>query len=367
MKVEAVERRHVRAHPRAAGRRSRSRRTGRWPRSGRCSRTRSRATTGRWRSTPPSASPRTPRRTASAIRRTASWSAWSPRCSAGATAPGQFLLMLLLTGARRGELLALRWSDVDLEAGVWTKPAEVTKQRKSHRLPLNPQAVEMLRGAARGRAVLARSGGSALSAIRAAWSRGAARRRDRRICASTICGIGMRRCWPAWAVSLPIIGALLGPREHGDDAAIRAPGRRRACARRPSRSARRAPDAQGGGLSRGRRARLDHPGRSGRGGRARSSRRRSSGCGRFCSHQTNEVVRLLMAEAQRGRPRVRQRRLSLPHQGSGTARRQRAELAVLDSRDAARQRASLMLWNLTTGECRPLTPRRSTREPARRG
>ena len=37
---------------------------------------------------------------------------------------GQFLLLLLLSGARRGELLALRWSDVDLEAGVWTKPAD---------------------------------------------------------------------------------------------------------------------------------------------------------------------------------------------------------------------------------------------------
>ena len=36
--------------------------------------------------------------------------------------------LLLLTGARRGELLAAKWADVDLEAGVWTKPASTTKQ-----------------------------------------------------------------------------------------------------------------------------------------------------------------------------------------------------------------------------------------------
>ena len=39
----------------------------------------------------------------------------------------------------------MRWSDVDLEAGVWTKPATLTKQRRSHRLPLNSEAVAILR------------------------------------------------------------------------------------------------------------------------------------------------------------------------------------------------------------------------------
>ena len=151
--------------------------------------------------------------------------------------PGQFLLFLLLSGARRGEALALRWSDVDLEAGVWTKPAEVTKQRKSHRLPLNPQAVELLREL---RAVEPFSpfGRLALSALRAAWPEVLRDAGIDRICACTICGIGMHRCWPAWACRLPIIGALLGPREHGDDAALCAPGRRRVARR--DRSGRRA-------------------------------------------------------------------------------------------------------------------------------
>ena len=34
--------------------------------------------------------------------------------------------LLLLTGARRGELLAAKWADFDLDAGTWTKPASTT-------------------------------------------------------------------------------------------------------------------------------------------------------------------------------------------------------------------------------------------------
>jgi integrase len=58
---------------------------------------------------------------------------------------GKFYLFLLLTGARRGEAETMRWTDVDLAAGVWTKPASRTKQRRSHRLPLRPEAVALLR------------------------------------------------------------------------------------------------------------------------------------------------------------------------------------------------------------------------------
>ena len=45
--------------------------------------------------------------------------------------------LLLLTGARRGELLAAKWGDFDLEAGVWIKPGATTKQRTEHRVPLS--------------------------------------------------------------------------------------------------------------------------------------------------------------------------------------------------------------------------------------
>ena len=44
--------------------------------------------------------------------------------------------LLLLTGARRGEVLGARWGQFDLAAGVWTKPAATTKQGKLHRVPL---------------------------------------------------------------------------------------------------------------------------------------------------------------------------------------------------------------------------------------
>lgn len=53
--------------------------------------------------------------------------------------------LLLLTGARKGELLSARWEQFDLKAGVWTKPSASTKQAKLHRVPLSGPAVELLR------------------------------------------------------------------------------------------------------------------------------------------------------------------------------------------------------------------------------
>lgn len=52
---------------------------------------------------------------------------------------------LMLTGSRRGEVLGMRWDQLDLEAGTWSKPASLTKQKRSHRVPLSPEAVDILR------------------------------------------------------------------------------------------------------------------------------------------------------------------------------------------------------------------------------
>jgi integrase len=52
--------------------------------------------------------------------------------------------LLLLTGARRSEVLSAKWEMFDLTAGVWTKPAATTKQAKLHRVPLSPPALEVL-------------------------------------------------------------------------------------------------------------------------------------------------------------------------------------------------------------------------------
>ena len=51
---------------------------------------------------------------------------------------------LLLTGARRGEVLAARWADFDLEAGIWTKPAASTKTKTDHVVPLSAPARQLL-------------------------------------------------------------------------------------------------------------------------------------------------------------------------------------------------------------------------------
>ena len=55
------------------------------------------------------------------------------------------LRLLLLTGARRGEVLGARFDQFDLDAGVWTKPSAHTKQKKTHRLILDGPALEIVR------------------------------------------------------------------------------------------------------------------------------------------------------------------------------------------------------------------------------
>jgi len=52
--------------------------------------------------------------------------------------------LLMLTGARRGEVLGATWEMFDLENGVWTKPSAHTKQRKLHRVPLSGPAIRLL-------------------------------------------------------------------------------------------------------------------------------------------------------------------------------------------------------------------------------
>ena len=53
--------------------------------------------------------------------------------------------LLLLTGARRAEVLSATWDQFDLDAGVWTKPSAHTKQKKEHRVPLSSPAVTLLK------------------------------------------------------------------------------------------------------------------------------------------------------------------------------------------------------------------------------
>lgn len=52
--------------------------------------------------------------------------------------------LLMLTGARKGEVLGATWEMFDLENGIWTKPSSHTKQRKLHRVPLSAPALRLL-------------------------------------------------------------------------------------------------------------------------------------------------------------------------------------------------------------------------------
>ena len=59
---------------------------------------------------------------------------------------GPLVRLLLLTGARRDEIAAARWPEIDLDEGLLTLGADRTKARTGHAVPLTPTAVEILRG-----------------------------------------------------------------------------------------------------------------------------------------------------------------------------------------------------------------------------
>lgn len=52
--------------------------------------------------------------------------------------------LLLLTGARKNEVLRAEWDQFDLPRGVWTKPSAHTKQKKTEHVPLSAAAIELL-------------------------------------------------------------------------------------------------------------------------------------------------------------------------------------------------------------------------------
>ena len=54
------------------------------------------------------------------------------------------LEFLVLTAARSGEARGARWSEIDLKRAVWEIPAERMKKNRLHRVPLSPQALEVL-------------------------------------------------------------------------------------------------------------------------------------------------------------------------------------------------------------------------------
>ncbi|WP_316195361.1 MULTISPECIES: tyrosine-type recombinase/integrase [unclassified Bradyrhizobium] len=55
------------------------------------------------------------------------------------------LELCILTAARSGEILGMRWPEIDLDRKIWTVPAERMKAGREHRVPLSSRAVAILR------------------------------------------------------------------------------------------------------------------------------------------------------------------------------------------------------------------------------
>jgi len=56
-----------------------------------------------------------------------------------------FVILGLCTGARRSNLLSMRWSDLDLTSGLWTIPGASSKNGKAMVVPLIPAALAVLK------------------------------------------------------------------------------------------------------------------------------------------------------------------------------------------------------------------------------
>lgn len=54
------------------------------------------------------------------------------------------LKLLVLTGARPGEIQKALWSEFDLDAKTWSRSRERMKMRRDHDMPLSRQAFEQL-------------------------------------------------------------------------------------------------------------------------------------------------------------------------------------------------------------------------------
>jgi integrase len=126
--------------------------------------------------------------------------------------------LLLLSGARKNEVLTMKWEHLDLTAGTWKKPASMSKTKKANEVELSAPA-RMLRVERMGR----RPGGEEY--VFPGRGNRAHHGRDiwhtwRRLCkAADISGLRIHDLRHSFAselvsagYSLPLIGSLLGHR-----------------------------------------------------------------------------------------------------------------------------------------------------------
>lgn len=124
--------------------------------------------------------------------------------------------LLILTGARLGEVLRAEWTHFDLAKGLWTKPSSHTKQKRTHNAPLSPEAVQLLNRIKKGtnsKYAFPSSTGEPMADIKRPWGwlrkelgMPHLRLHDlRHTFASLLISNG---------VALPVIGKLLGHSQH---------------------------------------------------------------------------------------------------------------------------------------------------------
>ena len=54
------------------------------------------------------------------------------------------LMLMIYTASRPGEVRHAEWSEIDLDAAIWTTPAAKMKMRRDHAVPLSTQAIAIL-------------------------------------------------------------------------------------------------------------------------------------------------------------------------------------------------------------------------------
>ena len=57
-----------------------------------------------------------------------------------------FFLMCLFIGARRGNVMTMRWAEIDFDQVTWTIPGTATKNREPQTIPLISSAISVLMG-----------------------------------------------------------------------------------------------------------------------------------------------------------------------------------------------------------------------------
>jgi integrase len=131
------------------------------------------------------------------------------------------LRILLLTGCRKSEALSMKWGDIDLATGTWSKPPSSTKQGRHHEAPLSAPARALLSRIREGQVAAHPKqplGTFVFPGPGEAGHRVELKRQWRTLCkAAGITGLRLHDLRHSYAsalvsggASLPLIGALLG-------------------------------------------------------------------------------------------------------------------------------------------------------------